>query len=569
MGLTSALFTGVTGLDANQTWLNVIGNNVANSNTTAFKSSMAQFSPQFYLTDQQSTAPTTDFGGTNPSQEGLGTSVESITQNFTKGQIQATGVNTDMAIDGGGFFIVKGQGRQLYTRDGAFTLNSSDQLISANGDFVQGYGVDSNQNIQSGTLQNITIPLGGTEIAKATQNATLQGNLDASGSPANGASVLLSQELTTVGGTAAPTAATLLTNLASKSTNTTPAFSAGETITVAGTKGGRSLPASTFTVGAGSTVANLMTFFQQNMGINTSVPDTPPPGVTLQAGTDPNTAQFVITGNTGTENALDLSGTAITTSTGTSPISFAGGTDAAGYANNPNGESTYTSFTAYDSLGTPITVNLTAVLEGTSTAGNTWRFYADSPNNATGGPNLGTGTLTFGSDGSLISSTGTTLSISRAGTGATDPLTINLNFGAMTQLSGKSSNQVVSTQDGFAAGTLNTFSVGSDGTISGAYSNGQTRVLGQVALVTFNNPQGLNNLGGNLYAAAPASGDPQLGTPGTLGAGTIQGSSLEQSNVDLSTEFTNMIVASTGFSASSKVITTSDQLIQELLNSTH
>jgi flagellar hook protein FlgE len=569
MGLTSALFTGVSGLDANQTWLNVIGNNVANSNTTAFKSSMVQFSPQFYVTDQQSTAPTTNFGGTNPSQEGLGTTVESIQKNMSAGAIQSTGTATDMAINGTGFFIVKGQNQQLYTRDGAFTLNSSDQLVDARGDFVQGYGTDANQNIQSGSLQNITIPLGETQIAKATQNATLQGNLDASGAAASGASILLGQDLTTVGGAAAPTAATLLTGLASTTTPATPAFTAGETITVSGTKGGRSVSPSTFTVGAGSTVQDLMTFFQQNMGIDSTVADTPPPGVTLEAGTAPDTAHFVITGNTGTENALELSGNAITTSAGSSPLTFADGTDAAGTASNPAGESTYTSFTAYDSLGTPITVNLTAVLESKSTAGNTWRFYADSPDNTTGGLNVGSGTLTFANDGSLTSSTGTGISISRAGTGAADPMTINLNFSSMTQLSGQSSNQVVSTQDGFAAGTLNTFSVGSNGTITGAYSNGQTRVLGQVALATFNNPLGLSDTGNDLYAAAPASGEAQLGAPGTLGAGTLQGSALEQSNVDLSTEFTNMIVASTGFSASSKVITTSDQLIQELLNSTH
>lgn len=569
MGLTSALFTGVSGLDANQTWLNVIGNNVANSNTTAFKSSMVQFSPQFYVTDQQSTAPTTNFGGTNPSQEGLGTTVESIQKNMSAGAIQSTGTATDMAINGTGFFIVKGQNQQLYTRDGAFTLNSSDQLVDARGDFVQGYGTDANQNIQSGSLQNITIPLGETQIAKATQNATLQGNLDASGAVATGASILLSQDLTTVGGAAAPTAATLLTGLASTTAPNTPAFTAGETITVSGTKGGRTVSPSTFTVGAGSTVQDLMTFFQQNMGIDTAVADTPPPGVTLEAGAAPDTAHFVITGNTGTENALELGGNAITTSTGSSPLSFADGTDAAGITSNPTGESTYSSFTAYDSLGTPITVNLTAVLESKSTLGNTWRFYADSPGSTTGGLNVGSGTLTFANDGSLTSSTGTGISISRAGTGAADPLTINLNFSSMTQLSGQSSNQVVSTQDGFAAGTLNTFSVGANGTVTGAYSNGQTRVLGQVALATFNNPQGLIDTGNDLYAAAPASGEAQLGAPGTLGAGTLQGSALEQSNVDLSTEFTNMIVASTGFSASSKVITTSDQLIQELLNSTH
>lgn len=568
MGLTSALTTGVSGLDANQTWLDVIGNNVANSNTTAFKESMVQFSPQFYLTDQESTAPTTDFGGTNPSQEGLGTTVASIQQNFSAGQIQSTGVDTDMAINGNGFFIVKNQGQQLYTQDGAFTLNAANQLVDAQGDFVQGYGVDKNQNINTAALQDMTIPLGQTETAQATQNATMEGNLDASGTPATGASVLLSQELTTVGGTAAPATTTLMTDLASTGSDTTPAFTAGETITVAGTKGGRTLASSTFTVTATSTVQDYMTFLQQSMGIDTSVPDTPPPGVTLQAGTDPDTSQLVITGNTGDDNALELTTGDITTSAGSSPIGFTDGTDAAGYTSNPNGESTYTSFTAYDSLGTPIQVNVTAVLESTSETGNTWRFYVDSPQSTTGGLNVGSGTLTFGADGSLTSSTGTTVTINRTGTGATDPMSINLNFSGVTQLSGQST-QVVSTQDGFAAGSLNSFSVGTDGVVTGAYSNGQTRILGQVAVANFSDPQGLNDMGGNLYAQAPASGDPQIGTPGANGAGTIDGSSLEGSNVDLSTEFTNMIVASTGFSAASKVITTSDQMIEELLNSSH
>jgi flagellar hook protein FlgE len=311
---------------------------------------------------------------------------------------------------------------------------------------------------------------------------------------------------------------------------------------------------------------DLMTFFQQNMGIDTAVGGTPPPGVTLEGGATANDVHMVIAGNTGTDNALELSGTAITSSTGTAPLAFQDGTDAAGYASNPNGESTFTSFTAYDSLGTPITVNVTAVLQSTSNAGDTWRFFADSPDNTTGGPFVGSGTLTFDSNGALKASSGTQVTVNRTGTGATDPLSINLNFGGMTQLSGQST-QVASTQDGFPAGTLDTFAIGADGTIAGSYSNGQTHVLGQVAVATFNNPQGLSDQGGNMFAAGPSSGDAQVGAAGALGAGTIQGASLEQSNVDLSKEFTNMIVASTGFSAASRVITTSNQLIQELLNS--
>ncbi|HSU69152.1 MAG TPA: flagellar hook-basal body complex protein [Tepidisphaeraceae bacterium] len=567
MGLTGALYTGVSGLDVNQTWLNTIGNNIANANTTAFKSSRVLFAPQFYVTDSDGTAPTTDFGGTNPSQEGLGASVDTVQKDFSAGQIQNTGIPTDMAINGDGFFVVKGK-QQLYTRDGAFTLNSSNQLVTTGGNFVQGYGVDPNSNIQSGFLQNITIPLGATQVAKATGNAKMQGNLDASGAVASGSSILLSQDLTTVGGGAKPVAGTALTSVASSASPATPAFAVGETISLTGAKGGRSLPTGTFTVTGTSTVQDLMTFFQQNMGIDTTVPaTTPPPGVTLENGATGNDAHFVITGNTGSQNALQIAGSGLTTSAGGSPLTFNDGTDAAGFTSNPTGESIHTSFQVYDSLGTPVNVDVTAVLQGKSSAGNTWQFYADSPDNTVGGLTVGNGTLTFDTNGNLLSSTGTNITIDRSGTGANTPLSVNLDFSRMTELSGQQSTMVMATQDGFPAGTLATFSVGSDGTITGAYTNGQTRTLGQVAVATFNNPQGLTDSGSNLFAASAGSGAPQVAAPGQLGSGFLQGGALEQSNVDISKEFTNMIVASTGFSASSRVITTSSQLIQELLNS--
>src|SRR5437764_10005387 len=102
MALTSALFTGLSGLDVNQTRLNIVGNNIANVNTVAFKSSRALFKPQFYITDAGGSAPTTDFGGTNPDQRGLGASVAAIEKDFTAGAIEPTGKPTDMAIDGEG-----------------------------------------------------------------------------------------------------------------------------------------------------------------------------------------------------------------------------------------------------------------------------------------------------------------------------------------------------------------------------------------------------------------------------------------------------------------------------------
>src|SRR5437660_6594553 len=103
MALSSTLFTGLSGLDVNQTRLNVVGNNIANVNTVAFKSSRALFKPQFYITDQAASPPTADFGGTNPSQTGLGATVSAVEKDFSAGTIQTTGKNTDMAIDGSGF----------------------------------------------------------------------------------------------------------------------------------------------------------------------------------------------------------------------------------------------------------------------------------------------------------------------------------------------------------------------------------------------------------------------------------------------------------------------------------
>ena len=143
MALTSTLFTGLSGLNVNQTRLSVVGNNIANVNTVAFKSSRALFKPQFYVTDSGGSPGSDDFGGTNPSQRGLGAVVASIEKNFTPGAIEPTGRATDLAIDGDGFFIIQGADDQMYTRDGSFSLNASNQLVTANGEFVQGFGVDA------------------------------------------------------------------------------------------------------------------------------------------------------------------------------------------------------------------------------------------------------------------------------------------------------------------------------------------------------------------------------------------------------------------------------------------
>jgi flagellar hook protein FlgE len=145
---------------------------------------------------------------------------------------------------------------------------------------------------------------------------------------------------------------------------------------------------------------------------------------------------------------------------------------------------------------------------------------------------------------------------------------MTLKLDSITSLTSQNSEMVMTSQDGSAIGQLNDFSIGANGIITGSFSNGLTRNLGQVAVATFKNPAGLVDNGGNMYASGANSGEAIITAPMQLGSGAIRAGSLEQSNVDLSTEFINLIVASTGFSASSRVITTSDQLLTELLNTT-
>jgi flagellar hook protein FlgE len=569
MGLSAALFTGLSGLTVNQTQMNVVGNNIANVNTVAFKSSSAVFSPQFYVTEQSGSPPDGNFGGSNPSQTGLGAQVASITQSFTQGSIQPTGVSTDMAINGQGFFVTQDAASgQEFTRAGDFTLNSSHQLVTSDGAYVQGYGVDSSGTVIPGVLQNLTIPLGSATISKATTTASLTGNLDSSGVVASGASVLDSQDLTLAGGAGTPTGTSLLTSLTTASTGTA-AFTNGQVLTFTPQRDGSNLPAQTFTVTPTSTVGDLQTFFNNALGIDTSVAGA---GTNIVAGTAANSIDLQITGNTGTVNALTIPSGGLTDASGDIPLNFT--SDA---TSDPSGESTSTSMTLYNSLGAPVTVNLATVLQSKSDTGTTWKFYATSPQNNDpanpGGTLVGTGTLTFNTAGQLQSVTGNDLTIHQSGTGANPVMSASLNFSGVSALSQDSahtgSSISLSSQDGIQIGTLTSFSVGADGTITGSFDNGQTKTLGQLAIATFNNPNGLDNLGGNNYATASNSGVPVISAPAKLGGGSIQAEALEQSNVDLSTEFTNMIVASTGFSAASRVISTSDQMLTDLLNSQH
>ncbi len=588
MGLTSALYTGLSGLNANQQRIDTIGDNISNVNTTAFKSSRTMFQTQFSQTLSAGTAPTATSGGTNPSQVGLGTLLASIQKDFSPGPIETTGVPTDLAIDGSGFFVVlTPDGSRYYTRDGTFKLNASNYLVSQTGAFVQGYGVDQNFNIVQGTVTNLSIPLGSLSTARPTSGVKMQGNLYAGGEAGTRGTVLFSQPLTTAGGGAA-TASTLLTDLRDPSVSTTdPLFAVGDTITLANVKrGDRNIGTATYTVTAASTLSDFLTFLTGKAAIDQSSGQVNHPGWWVADGSAPNPAAptagqdvrsvgvppagtIVIEGNIGAENRLSIGAAAITSSNPRhrDPFAFSVPNDSAGNPWQATGESAATSIIVYDSLGTEVKLDLTAVLEQKATTGNTWRFFASSKDDTDVSRVIGNGTITFGTDARVTNVTGNDIVIDRANTGAATPLRINLDF---NQLSGFSNQEAVSKlllseQDGLPAGSLNGFSVDYDGKITGSFSNGLTRTLGQVVLATFPNPDGLVAEASNLFSPGPNSGVATITTPLTLGVGRILSGSLELSNVDLSREFIGLIAATTGFSAASRLISTSNDLLNQLL----
>ena len=233
-----------------------------------------------------------------------------------------------------------------------------------------------------------------------------------------------------------------------------------------------------------------------------------------------------------------------------------------------------TSTTVYDSLGTAHQVDIYYRRSGAGT----WEWHALSDGGGLTGGTAGTpteiasGTLTYDTSGNLADMTQTS---NFTPLGSVNPQALNFNFGDPTAASGtgaKGLTQFASpstvtfmNQDGYASGELARISIEADGTIMGAFTNGQSRALGQVALADFEAPDRLERLGGNLYGEMPASGQPTLGAPGNGGRGSVVAGALEQSNIDLATEFVRMISAQRGFQANSKTITTADQLLNELI----
>jgi flagellar hook protein FlgE len=236
-----------------------------------------------------------------------------------------------------------------------------------------------------------------------------------------------------------------------------------------------------------------------------------------------------------------------------------------------DGTATSSTLSVYDSLGAPHDLSITY----TKTAANTWTYAVTVPSaditGATGTTTtVGSGTLNFNGSGTLTSTTDVVpISIPTLADGATSPLTLSGPFGTaadptITQTASASTTSTATT-DGFQSGTLSTYAVQPDGTIEGTFSNGSTLAVGQVAVASFANVQGLASIGNNNYQPTAASGSAVVGLAGTGGRGTIVGGSVEQSNVNIASEFAKLIVAQQAYSANAKSITTFNQVSQATL----
>jgi flagellar hook protein FlgE len=350
------------------------------------------------------------------------------------------------------------------------------------------------------------------------------------------------------------------------------------TLHLTGQKGGNTLATKDFTIIAASTVQDLYDFMSQAMGIqkaanDPTIPDseTDVPGIIAHPGGDVDAQGRVnLTGNNGVANAIGIQLSGLTETY----------TDTSGQVHTETvnlpftsfqtavGESATTDTVVYDSLGTSLSLRMTAVLQSRDNSETIYRWFADSADNSSTTSQsiaVGTGTISFDTSGNFNHTSNATVTVSRDGYPAINPLLFNLDFSKITALATSSSSLAVSRQDGFAPGTLSSYIVGEDGKITGVFSNGANRDLGQIRLSRFANPAGLEQRGKNLYAAGVDSGLAVEGNPGQRGIGSVVAGAEELSNTDVGTSLISLVLGSTMYRGNARVITTVEQMFDELL----
>jgi len=556
MALLNSLFSGVSGLQSLQQMMDVVGNNISNVDTIGFKSSSVTFSDTFNELIKSGTNPTSTTGGTNSFQVGLGTKINSIDRNWNQGTFQTTNVTTDLALQGNGMFILNSNGTNYYSRAGAFSFDANGKLVnSSNGAVVQGKVANGAGEIPAGTtLQDIIIDKNLKLPAVKTSTTSWGGNLQSS----------------------SPTSATNIVELVGNLKQEIPT----STIYY---PGGQPYNAADPTTYQQATIYNkdgsaytLRTYYSQDTtGTWTANYDIYSADNTtlVQSGTA-QTLTFDPTTGACTNPQIDISDTTDNINFNlnfSSLTNLNADSSAVARINQGETETPVTgAVTIYDSLGNPYT--LSVQFDHIDT--NKWAWKASLPASAGTLSSPANGTIIFDSNGSiqsvyqgtnLITSTPPIPSVTFTPSNGAESEPLQLNFGlgtsGITQTS-LSSQVAALSQDGSAAASLTNLNIDQYGNIVGVFSNGNSRTLAQVMVATFNNLNGLVSEGNNMYSVAANSGVPIINSPGINSNTTIQSGALEQSNVDLSQEFTNMIVAERGFQANAKVITTSDTMLQ-------
>ena len=658
-----SLMTGVTGIRAHQTMLDVVGNNVANVNTTGFKKSMTVFQDLLYQSSRGATAPGNNRGGINPLQVGLGVIVAGVEMVNTAGPLQITGNRTDAAITGDGYFVFSDGMNKLYSRAGNFSQDGNGVLVHVGTGFrVQGYAMKQDPTnpmkyITDASLGDIELQIGSKMEARETTVVGYRCNLDSRV------------------GTYLPFG---ITNM--NATTTFTSATAGElpfnaTITNNGNAGGTTGLFSSYDIKneLGVVIATV------NLEVMNIVDGKPILRIAGGAANVPITGSSdVVTYNNGilrietatgrvTWNANILSGAQYSSfkledkttppateydvllefdegsmsggkmrailwiSDGAAPTSNLtrveldipvktdgtfdipeNGLDIAGQIpivpwSTPGNIILKPSASGYgfqilsvndtNTLDLVITSAITQDMTATHpTKGeiydcqgiahtlevvykkigeNTWRWEAFFPNEPDLIPEPNYGYLNFGPCGKLVSPDSQDIKIPYSVTGSRDGV-VTLDFSGkslgytdaiegITQY-GSSTTTKLYFQDGYAMGEMNDFSVAKDGTINGRYTNGKTIPLYRIALATFDNPTGLERVGSTSFRESANSGLAQIGVPMEGGAGEIEGGSLEMSNVDISEEFTRLILAQRGFQANARIVTVSDSILEELVN---
>jgi flagellar hook protein FlgE len=564
MALSSALFSGISGLTNLGNAMQIIGDNIANLNTVGFKSSSFTF--QDLLSQSM-------FTRSGTSQVGRGTAISDVYASFEQGSFETTGNTTDLAIGGDGFFAVRESASEslFYTRAGNFRFNNDGQMVNPEGYVVQGWSVDSNGNITGSTTDIAMTSF--TSQPQATESVSVITNLD---KDKTSNSMILSSAWNAT--QQPPIAATNY-----EYQTTVKAYdSLGSThdVTIYYDKISNAEweylatcnPVEDLRTGlAGTEAAGLLArgkiSFNEGSGTITGLTMSRLTGYTgATAGIDQAVSCAGAGGFATTIPEVTVNNSDILTNAAPAAVTLtytaATNTWATSSGNVVGSSNTGVSINLGGSAAADITVNLTqaATADGTFTLGLT---RSDDWTAATMTDINTDGYLEFGADflGGTATAQDIALDIGVRWNGtsfAPDSL-------STTQYASPSTT-VYQSANGYGAGALQGVDVDVDGLITGIYSNGQVLPLYSIALAKFQSVQGLNKMGGNLYRETRESGSATTSLPGTNGCGSIAPNSLEQSNVDMASEFVKMITTQRGFQANSKIITTTDTMLSELIN---